>query len=173
MRKTKQKQPYALSVRPPDHVRKKLAEAAKAAGRTLTKEMEMRLEASVGGIPGTGPDAFAGWHPADAAGFLAFGDLAGRLFAQVTLAAGTKMERKRRLRYALVALTAALDAEEAQPDENYFAALGHRVGDDEWIRKASKGQRTGLAVIIDLLKGWLASPSTDSDSDMSQIRKEI
>jgi hypothetical protein len=157
----KAERPAPIQVRLPADMLKDLDKKAEQTGLT-------RHELVVGAVgdslrvPGVGPDAFAGWDPADALGFLAFGDLAGRLFAHVSLRAGTQIGRKRRLRYALVALMAALDAEGAQPDENYFAAMGRQVGDDEWIRKASKGQRTGLAVIIGLVKGWLASPSTDN-----------
>lgn len=124
MRKDKQKQPHALSVRPPDHVREKLAEAAKAAGRTLTKEMERRLEDSLEGAGSAAPGAFAGWPAADAANFQALGEIAAQFFARVTLAAGAIQSPQRRLgllRPALMALLDELGAEKiAASEEVYF-----------------------------------------------------
>jgi hypothetical protein len=153
---TQAERPAPIQVRLPDDVIEPLD---KKAQRTGLKRHELIVRAVRESLrhPGTGTDAFAGWNPADELGFLAFGDLAGRVFAHVSLRAGTQMERKRRLRYALVALMAALDAEGAQPDEAYFQAMGRQIGDDEWIRAASKGQRTGLAATIDMVKGWLAT----------------
>ena len=143
-KKTKQKQsdkPYPLQVRLSDTVRKMLADAAKAGDRTMAREIQRRLEASLTGAaiePAT-PPPFAGWPAADADDFQALGDIAAQFFARVTLAAGPKQSPQRRLgllRPALMALLDELGAEDIGADDAaYFDRAARDWVHDELIKR--------------------------------------
>ena len=85
--KPRVQQPYPVQVRPQPELREKLREAADAAGRTLTKEMEFRLAASVRGDQAA-LDLYSAWPPEDQARFRSLADVVGILCARIALTYG-------------------------------------------------------------------------------------
>jgi hypothetical protein len=160
-KKRQSKQPYALQVRPSEEVRTKLKEAAQAAGRTLTKEMERRLEASLEeGRTYSARNPYAGWPAAEAHTFEAFGEIAGRLLADVTLAAGTKTPLQDRLGFMRAVLPVLLDE---------LGASAPKAANESYFEG-----RTRAAITDARMKGYAASVGAEyAETDLARLVREI
>jgi hypothetical protein len=157
------KQPYPIQVRPSPEVREALRAAADAAGRTLNREMERRLEASVRGE--FAPTAlYPGWPAEDQQRFQALANVVGILCARATLTIGAGASRT----YILGAVKAVLsevfgrlgaDAIKGQ-DEKFFAMLAQQVVGEmrhAGTMKVPAGDRALFAELLafaDFVKAW-------------------
>jgi hypothetical protein len=148
---------YAISLKPTPEVREKLRAAADAAGRTLTKEMELRLAASVrGDIPSA--ELYAGWPPEDQMRFRSLGNMVGLLCANVTLTTGTGTPSPYVLgavRAALSQLFEAVGATAIEGDYEKFYAMVARQMLANALQAASMDAPTGeKAAFADFASAW-------------------
>jgi len=149
----KAKQPYPIQVRPSPEVREALRAAADAAGRTLNREMERRLEASIRS------DLYEAWPTEDAARFQSFADVVGILSARVALTYGYDSETDAlilgALQPALLELLKGMGADN-QTGENtrFFEMLGRQML-AEIKQAANTANPTGeKAALAKFAKAW-------------------
>ncbi len=187
--KTKSKQPHPLQVRTSESIRERLQKAADAAGRTLSKEMERRLEASLEvskpAEPGL-PDALTyGW--ANPGGAKALGDALGLLAGRIedfgagpsetpwqpgiyglVRVGGKELEPAEKMALLKLAIARVLDALGARAslssEQTAFADLIARQFINDFQRvepdPEAYSQRSDLAVVA-LLKSWLDATKKD------------
>ena len=119
------RQPYPIQVRPQPEVREKLRQAADAAGRTLNREMELRLAASVHGDH-VASDLYPGWRPEDQLLFRSFGNVLGLLCARLLLTYGTGAKPQdllKELRVAVAEFFTALGTPSEVSESDKFNAM--------------------------------------------------
>ena len=171
-RKTKSNQPHPLQVRTSDKVREDLTKAANAGGRSLAKEIERRLEASlvVPASPADDPTVFGWSNPtrartlADAFGVLV-GDILDYSADETDLPATLGI-----IAFAATEFLAGLGASADVTDEQKAQA---RLSAQQVLRKINRAgsdptaftRKPEMAAYAALAQAWLAASFNTKTDD--------
>jgi len=155
---------YSISIKPPDDVREALRRSADAAGRTLTKEIELRLASALGeGEPELDRILF-GWTDQPLKRNRALGRCAGALaYRQERLAGEASPVVLAMLKVAMNAFLERLGADESALTENHRAlanATGEQLYNDLLQARESSG------AVRDLVADSAAFAAIAEDLDM-------
>jgi hypothetical protein len=156
--KIKSNQQHPLQVRTSETVREALSEVAKREGRSLAKEIERRLEASVAAPKQAVPDALVyGWANPEEAKALgdALGMLAGRIEDNGPVPGDRELDRPDRLAMFKVAIVCVLDqlgaSAKLSSEQLTFAELAARQFINDFRRvepnPSAYSQRSDLAMM--------------------------
>ena len=121
---------YSVAIKPAPDVREALRRTAEAAGRTLNKEIELRLAASVRGDQ-VALDLYSGWPSEDQLRFRSLGNVIGLLCERLTLTYGsgaTAQDLLKGLRVAVDELFTSLGVSmEVSPNDAFFAMIARQL----------------------------------------------